>query len=135
VVDAAHPPICAAATASPSRVWPPNHKLVPIQIAGVSHDDFDIRIVAVTQDEPVSGTGDGDADPDAVIDGPNGSIRAERSGNGNGRVYRITFTASSATSGSCTGTVSVDVPHDANGQAVDSGQLYDSTVQASPKKK
>ena len=135
VLDAEHPPVCAAASASPARLWPPNHKLVPIHVAGVSHDDFDIRIVKVTQDEPVSGTGDGDADPDAVIDGDAVSVRAERSGTGNGRVYRITFTASSVAGGSCTGTVAVEVPFEANGPAVDSGQQYDSTVQAPPKKK
>lgn len=48
---------------------------------------------------------------------------------GNGRVYHITFTASDSLSASCTGEVTVGVPHDRGQHAtpIDDGALYDST--------
>jgi hypothetical protein len=45
-------------------------------------------------------------------------LRAERSGTGDGRVYRISFEASDGTA-TCSGTVSVAVPHDLDHPAVD----------------
>ena len=56
------------------------------------------------------------------------SVRAERDGNGDGRVYHISFTATGS-SGSCTGSVTVGVPHDqGHGGPVDQGALYNSTL-------
>jgi hypothetical protein len=57
------------------------------------------------------------------------SVRAQRDGGGDGRVYHISFTATNAGGGSCTGAVTVGVPHDQgpNGGPVDEGALYDST--------
>ena len=56
-------------------------------------------------------------------------LRAERSGRGDGRVYRITFTASrEEDEKECTGTVRVGVPHDQGKGSTpsDSGGTYDS---------
>ena len=39
-------------------------------------------------------------------------VRAERSGTGDGRVYRIAFDGSDGAGGTCSGTVTVGVPHD-----------------------
>lgn len=67
------------------------------------------------------------ASPDSVIQGNQVLLRAERAGNGNGRVYRVTFTASDGFGGSCTGAVSVCVPRDRGAAGcVNDGQLYDS---------
>jgi hypothetical protein len=106
-----------------------------IMIEGVTDEDpiynaVNLEITSVTQDEPVNGLGDGDTSPDAVIQ-PNSSndsvlIRAERSGNGNGRVYEISFVADDGFE-SCSGSINVSVPHSRNDPAVDDGQLYDST--------
>jgi hypothetical protein len=92
-------------------------------------DGLVIAITGVTQDEPVSGLGDGDTSPDAVLQGDGVLLRAERSGNGNGRVYRIDFTASN-TGGSCAGSVRVGVPHGRKpgGSPVDDGEHHDSTL-------
>jgi hypothetical protein len=86
-----------------------------------------ITITGVTQDEPTNGLGDGDTPIDAVINA-NGTVllRAERSGTGNGRVYRISFTASDF-EGSSLGAVEVRVPHSPKNPAIDSGQLFNST--------
>jgi hypothetical protein len=110
-------PNCSTATATPNLLWPPNHKLTTVTVGGVTDPNggtVSITIAAVTQDEPVTGLGDGDTSPDAVL-GPASNqvqLRAERSGLGDGRVYRITFTATNTAGLTCTGTVTVGVPHD-----------------------
>jgi hypothetical protein len=56
------------------------------------------------------------------------SLRAERSGSGDGRAYRIVFGVSDANGASCDGVVRVGVPHDrrAGRVAVESPAVYDS---------
>jgi subtilase family serine protease/flagellar hook assembly protein FlgD/fibronectin type 3 domain-containing protein len=122
-------PSCSTAQASPSSLWPPNHKLIAVRIVGLSDSSATVvRIDKVTQDEPVDGKGDGDTSPDAFIDGGTVSLRAERAGNGNGRVYRIAFTATKRDHGaSCVGSVSVEVRHNPQKPSVDDGQRYLST--------
>ena len=130
VLDTNQPPACALARPSPSRLWPPNHKLVPVSITGVADpDDPDVRVtvIAVTQDEPVGGPGCGHSSPDAVLNGASVLLRAERDGRGTGRVYRVTFTAEDESGAQCTGSVNVCVPHDRGGHlCIDEGQGYDS---------
>ena len=64
---------------------------------------------------------------------PNGTtvlLRAERSGNGDGRVYTITYTATTPLGVGCVNqTVKVGVPHDQGKGAtpIDSGLKYDAT--------
>jgi len=56
-------------------------------------------------------------------------LRAERAGGGgNGRVYVVHFTATDPRGATCSGTVRVIVPDSGSGDAVDDGQLYDSTI-------
>jgi hypothetical protein len=129
VVNANDPPRVSAARPTIACLWPPNHKFVAVGITGVSDadDDVTITINRVTQDEPTKGLGDGDTAIDAVING-NGTVllRAERSGKGNGRVYHVHFTASDL-EGSASGMVTVCVQHDRNKNAIDGGELFDST--------
>ncbi|WP_281898993.1 hypothetical protein [Phytohabitans aurantiacus] len=120
-----HPPVCSAVTVSPDSLWPPNHKFVAVTLTGATDPDGDkttLTITGVTQDEPLDGLGDGDTAPDAaVVAGRTDQVqlRAERSGTGDGRVYRISFTVSDGKD-RCTGTVYVGVPHDQSGDpAVD----------------
>jgi hypothetical protein len=123
-------PVCSAAAPSSPSLWPPNHGMVPISIFGVTDPDGDqvrIMITRVTQDEPVDGLGDGDTAPDAVIKGATALIRAERSGEGNGRAIVISFTADDGRGGACSGTVAVSAPHSAKSRAIDDGQRYDAT--------
>jgi YVTN family beta-propeller protein len=126
------PPNCANATASPNLLWPPNHKFVPITISGIVNPApgaVTITVTSIFQDEPVQGPGSGNTSPDATGVGTSTpSVRAERDGGGDGRVYHINFTATGA-GGSCTGSVTVGVPHDqGHGGPVDEGPLYDSTL-------
>jgi uncharacterized repeat protein (TIGR01451 family) len=119
-----HNPACTA-TASGPEMWPPNHKLVRFTVGGATDPDGDVVLVTitgVTQDEPVNGDGDGNTAPDAFIVSPTTvDLRAERTGGGDGRVYKIVYSVSDGEGGSCTGSTTVSVPHDRSGApAVDS---------------
>ncbi|PJE64255.1 MAG: hypothetical protein COU90_03720 [Candidatus Ryanbacteria bacterium CG10_big_fil_rev_8_21_14_0_10_43_42] len=129
-------PDCSGAYADPDYLWPPNHKGVAIGIEGVTDPDGDSVVVTATgvwQDEEVNaiGNGDGNTSPDASLSPL--EVRAERNGNkntpGDGRVYHIFFDADDGNGGTCSGEVTVCVPHDqGNGNlCVDGGALYDST--------
>jgi EGF domain-containing protein/growth factor-like EGF protein len=125
---------CSGAVASPGLLWPPNHQLVPISVIDVIDPNggtVTVTITGVSQDEPVNGLGDGDTSPDATgVGTANAAVRSERAGNGDGRVYHITFSATSTSgSESCTGTVTVGVPKSQGkkGGPVDGGALYNST--------
>jgi hypothetical protein len=119
------PPVCTGLVTSVNRLWPPNHTLRLVTVTGASDpegDDLVTAITGVTQDEPVNGLGDGDTSPDAVL-GPLSNqvrLRAERSGTGDGRVYRIAITVTDEFGLTCTATRRVTVPHDLAHAAVDS---------------
>ena len=127
-------PDCSGASPSVETLWPPNHGLVEIRIESVTDvdgDDPEVIVVGVTQDEPLVGTGDGDTCPDVsgVEIDETVSLRAERSGSGDGRVYHVSFTADDGAGGTCAGEVVVCVPHDQGKGAAcaDGGPLVDST--------
>lgn len=126
LVPANRPPLCTAAHASPATLTPPNGRTVPVAIAGVTDPEGDpvaISILSIQQDEPLAGG------PDASgIGSATASVRAERAGGGDGRVYHVQFTATDAAGGSCAGSVAVCVPHDAAHRACgDGGALFGST--------
>jgi hypothetical protein len=122
-------PVCDAVHAAVETAWPPNGELEPVTIAGVSDADGDpvtIVATAITQDEPVDGSGDKATCPDATIVDGVARVRGERAGTGDGRVYVVSYVASDGKGGECSGTVQVCVPHDPgrNG-CVDGGHRYD----------
>ena len=131
-VNTNRPPDCSAVAPSISQLWPPNHSLVAMSITGVTDPDGDpvtVQTTAVSQDEPVNGDGDGGTCPDATGLGTDTvRLRAERSGGGDGRVYHVQFTASDGHGGSCTGDVTVCVPHDRSGGCTDQGPVHASDV-------
>jgi hypothetical protein len=122
------PPVCTAAVASPATLWPPNHKLVPVSIAGVTDPEggpVTIALDRIAQDEPPAG-----GTPDATgLGTATARVRAERAGGGDGRVYHLAFTATDEQGATCTGTVTVCVPHDQGhgGTCGDGGALWSST--------
>ena len=117
VVDTT-PPTITSVTVSPNTLWPPNHKMVPMKVTATTSDNCTVapvcKIVAVTSNEPVNGTGDGDTAPDWEITGNlTVNLRAERSGGGSGRVYSITTQCADAAGNSSTPqSVTITVPHD-----------------------
>jgi hypothetical protein len=123
-------PVCTASRAVPDRLfWPPNHRFEPIAIEGltdVEGDPLVVRATSIRQDEHITGDGSGNKSPDGIL-APL-QVRVERSGQGDGRVYHISFEATDGHGGACTATVAVCVPHDQSGPAcVDGGPIYDST--------
>jgi len=133
------PPACGNAFASPGEIWPPNHKKTyNVNVRGVvdpDSDDVSITITGILQDEPTNTNGDGNTWIDGGgVNTSRAWVRAERMGGENGRVYQILFSATDNQGGSCTGSVSVGVPHDqGKGPAVDSGCRWDSTVKNGPR--
>jgi cysteine-rich repeat protein len=122
-------PVCDDATAAISSIWPPNHKMVSVgPITGVTDPDGDpvkITVTHIMQDEPTNTQGDGNTSCDATT-APL-QVRAERSGNRDGRFYHAVFTATDPGGLSCTGSVVVAVvPHDQSHAPVDQGPLYNS---------
>jgi 6-phosphogluconolactonase len=108
-------PTISDVSATPNVLWPPNHKFVDVTIGySVTDPCPNTCVLTVASSEPVNGTGDGNTSPDwQVIDSHHVSLRAERSGPGEGRVYTITITCTNATNHlSSTKTVTVLVPHD-----------------------
>jgi PKD repeat protein len=112
-LSAINPVDCSHAVAFPAQLWPPDHRLVPVDIIGVKgsrQDAVSITVRKVTQSD-----GDQTTDSADAIITPNGaSVRAERSGNGGGRLYTIWFTATDGHGSSCDGSVQVCVLHDQN---------------------
>ena len=128
------PPDCSDLVTSSNSLWPPNHKLRLVTITGASDPEGDTittTVTGVTQDEPVNGPGDGDTSPDAVL-GPASNqvrLRAERSGTGDGRVYRIAVTVEDELGLTCERTLRVAVRHDQDHAPVDSAPpSFDSTL-------
>jgi hypothetical protein len=126
---------CETAYAMPATIWPPDKKtLYPVEVgvtdSGGNPLELEIVFDAIWQDEPV---GNKKFSPDAEGIGTDTAwVRAERDGNGDGRVYHLFFTATDAAGVTiCTGeAVSAIIPHDQGNliDAVDGGALYDSTI-------
>ena len=117
VVEAVNrPPDVQSATAELTGGASPDGALSLVRIGGVIDPDGDevtLTVTGVTQDEPLVGRGERPTCPDATIDGGVASVRRERSGTGNGRVYTIEFTASDGHGGESHGTVEVCIPRGA----------------------
>ena len=65
-------PVIGNAVLSKTVLWPPNHKMVDVNVGYLSADNCGGAVtttLSVTSNEPVNGTGDGDTAPDwEVID-------------------------------------------------------------------
>jgi hypothetical protein len=130
VLNTNEPPNLCNVRPSVGVLWPPDHSLIKVSILGIidRENNAKVQITAVMQDEPTAGLGDGDSPIDAIIseDGSSVLLRAERSGRGDGRVYRVYFTASDD-EGSEKGSVEVYVPKNRKTERVyNSGTKYDS---------
>lgn len=113
VVDTT-PPAITSVTVTPEILWPPNNKMVAVSVSAAVTDAADpapiVRIYDITCDETIGAS-------DAVITGPlTASLRADRSGQGDGRVYTLHIEAIDASGNRSTATVRVFVPHDQSGK-------------------
>lgn len=117
------------------ELWPPNHKMHSFTLSSCAtaidtcEGTIDVNaagtITTIYSDEPedVKGNGDGNTTGDIVITGPNSfSLRAERQGGSNGRVYGVNFRVSDTAGNVASGTCRFVVPHDQSGRpTVDDG--------------
>src|SRR5260370_6444151 len=83
-------PPTVACSASPNVLWPPNNKLVPVNVSVNVSDSLSgpgaFTLVSVASNEPDSGLGD-IQDFVAGAASTGGQLRAQRLGSGTGRVY------------------------------------------------
>jgi hypothetical protein len=116
------PPSLALA-AEPAILWPPNHRLVPVNVTWRVTDLCDplvsARLVSVTSSEPADAPGDADGrtDVDATsleigTSDTEIELRAERNGLGFGRTYEILYVSSDAAGNRASALAVVVVPHD-----------------------
>jgi len=106
------PPSVSGATATPSSLWPPNHKMRDINVTYSTGTDCAHCTLSVTSNEPDSGTGPDDVPNDIEVVNANlVRLRSERADSGTGRIYTITITCFNGT-GTSVQSVQVYVAHD-----------------------
>ncbi|HTH30301.1 MAG TPA: zinc-dependent metalloprotease family protein, partial [Lacibacter sp.] len=118
------PPTISNISADPAYLWPPNHKMVTVTInydvADNCSDQAHItKQLSIVSNEPINGLGDGDTEPiDYEVVGTEAHtvrLRAERAGNGDGRIYTIYITATDDCGNSTTDSAKVYVVHNITG--------------------
>ncbi len=122
VVDPIPPQISVAL--DPDELWPPNHRLVDVTAVVDASDNcgpVTVELVSVTSSEPDNGEGDGD-----TVDDIQGAdlgtadfdllLRAERSGQGDGRTYTATYVATDTSGNQTAAEGTAFVPHDQGGK-------------------
>ncbi len=114
-------------------LWPPNHKMHTVDVIEDCIDSIDecdpdwtAAIDFVAGDEPDDDRGDGHTSADAkLISATAASLRAERQGGGDGRVYTIGFTVTDGSGNATPGTCRVLVVHDqGKAEASDDGEAW-----------
>jgi hypothetical protein len=108
------PPVISNASATPSALWPPNHKMADITVnyavAGSCPTSCTLNVVS---NEALNGLGDGNTTVDWIVLDPNHvRLRSERSGNGDGRLYTVTIACTNSASQFASSSVTVTVAHD-----------------------
>jgi hypothetical protein len=110
VVDLTGPSISDPA-ASPSSLWPPNHKMVPVTLDYTQSDNCPGNVSCVLTVS--SNEASNNKEPDwVVVDAHHVLLRAERAGNGSGRIYTLTLTCTDAAANVTIKTATVVVAHD-----------------------
>lgn len=102
-------------TLTPTTLWPPNDKLVPVTATITVTDDYDpepeIKLESITATETLDA---GDIqDAQLGTDDRDFSLAAKRAGNNlAGRIYTVTYSATDASGNKANATATVTVPHD-----------------------
>jgi 6-phosphogluconolactonase len=111
ITGCATPPNITDLSASPATLWPPNHQLVDVLVnydVAAPCGEPAVCTLSVASSEP-----DDQASPDwVVVDEHHVELRAERLGNGTGRIYTVTVRCKDARGNSATQNTAVIVPHD-----------------------
>jgi hypothetical protein len=104
------PPVIERATADPAVLWPPNGQMVTVETDTLVWDLCDqaptCRITGVTSNEAVR-----DAEPDwEIVADSRVRLRADRVGQGDGRVYTLWLSCEDAHGNRTTRSTTVEVP-------------------------
>ena len=112
LIDATAP--TGTVTLSPKILRPPDHRLVTITASISATDNLSGPVIVsspvVTSNEPQSGLGKGDLQPDWVVSGTTLQLRAERARDGAGRIYTVTYTFTDQAGNSSLESATVTVP-------------------------
>jgi hypothetical protein len=106
-------PSLSTVTPSTAMLWPPNHKMVDVDLRYTATDPVSAAAcrVAVASNEPANGAGDGNTASDwQVLSPTHVQLRAERAGGGSGRIYTLTVTCTDAGGNAAINTATVTVP-------------------------
>lgn len=114
------------------ELWPPNHKMHEVSLDDCiteindCDEEVDARVLWVSSDEDDNDKGDGNTSDDVALVGEDRvSLRSERQGGSNGRIYTIGFELLDDEGNTSQGECRVSVPHDQSGAAaVDDGAAY-----------
>jgi len=143
ILNVTNPTPVITLSSTSASVWPPNHQYQTFNVTDFvssatggcdSNTNLtgSVVIQSVSSDEPEDNPsgGDGNTLNDIVIapDCKTVQLRRERDGNGNGRVYTITFKVADSFGNTTTATVKVSVPVSNNGTATDNGAAAGYTV-------
>jgi hypothetical protein len=146
IVQDTIPPDFKSLYAEPDLLWPPNHRLVPVNfhvdVVDICDPEPSVVLTSVTSNEPDDARERGDGHTKWDIQGvhtgmPDFSIllRAERLGKGDGRIYSITYSATDDSGNLATGESTVTVPHDADHHRKDRDNHPDDADKKDKKKK
>ena len=105
------PPVISSVSSIPNVLWPPNHKMVPVEVRVSATDACDeapvCSIISIESSEPDDGMADSNITGDLTA-----YLRAERLGTGSSRVYTMVVECTDTAGSSATETTIVTVPHD-----------------------
>ncbi|GAB3021526.1 T9SS type A sorting domain-containing protein [Spirosoma pulveris] len=117
VVDRQAPTITGLSVSS-NRLWPANHKMVDVALTYTVLDNCKATaVLSVSSNESQTGADDDTPEDWQIVDANHVKLRAERAGNGNGRIYTITITATDASGNKSVQTTQVTVPKNNSGRA------------------
>ena len=129
-------PVCSGITAEPLFIWPPSVKMVTVTLSGWTDPDGNetasLVITDVDQDEELTRKFDAQLgnSPDNTV-----KLRADRDGEGNGRVYHIFYIVTDSSGATCGNALGDDPPtqiripvdhNNSNLDAIDGGPLFNS---------
>lgn len=110
VVDT-KPPVITSLTVSPSTLWAPNGKMVPVEVITTAVDACDAEpvcsISSIVSNEPDKRGADIEITGDSTA-----RLKSRRLGKGDDRIYSISVECRDARGNSTSGTTFVTVPHD-----------------------
>jgi hypothetical protein len=97
---------------TPSSIWPPNHKMVPVSlhvdVTGLQDPSPACSLTGITSNE-------GSSDDWEITGGLSANVRSARAGNGGDRVYALTVKCTDIYGHTASQTVNATVPHDQGG--------------------